>query len=319
MHFKSTIAALAVGALLTSAASAQTLGMGATKTGYTAQAGAAISKLISQKTSMQMRVQSFGGSSAYVPQVNSGGLEFALANELEVPQAVKGEGIYAGRTHPNIRVATVLQPFRVGIYTREGSDIKSTKDLKGKRVPSDWTSQKIIGVLMDAELANGGLTYDDVIKVPTANVSGGADDFAAGKADVFFFVFGAGKVSETAAKVGGLQVVEIDPSPEAVARMRKHVPPAYPYEVKPSNRNLGVYKPMHVMAYDYLMLTSTEVADDIVYMTVKAMHQNKADLVATFPGMALFNPDAMTKPIPGVDYHPGAIKYFQEIGQWPPR
>lgn len=317
--FKFAVPAAAAVALMTSAAMAQTIGMGTSKGGWTSQAGAAISKVISTKGGMQMRQQTSAGSSVYVPQVSGGQLEFGLCNEQEANDAVTGSGIYKGRPQPELRIASVMIPFRVAMFAKAGSDIKTVADLKGKRVPSGWASQKIIDTLMNAELANAGLTYDDVVKVPTANVVGSANDFAAGKNDVFFFVFGAGKVKETSAKVGGIQVVGIDPSPAAVKRMQKHLPPSYALEVKPSPRNVGVMAPIHVMAYDYLMVTSTKVSEDVVYNVLKTMHDQKGDLVKAFPGMGLFDINRMSKNVPDVKYHDGAIKYLKEIGQWPPK
>jgi TRAP transporter TAXI family solute receptor len=319
MPFSRALALAIAFSFVTTAASAQTIGLAGSKRGFTSQASSAIAKVVSEKTGLKMRAQTFGGSSVYVPQVSAGTLQFGLANELETHFAVSGTGIYKGRAQPDLQVATVLVPFRVALFSKKGSDIKTVADLKGKRVPSGWTSQKIIGVLMDAELANAGLTYDDVVKVPVANVVASANDFAAGKLDVFFFVVGAGKVKETAARVGGIQVVEISGSPDAVKRMRKFVPPAYATELKPGPQNTGVHKPSTLMAYDYLMLTNKKVSTDIVYKTVKAMHDNAKAMTAAFPGMRLFRPDHMAKALAGVSYHAGAEKYYKEIGQWPPK
>ncbi len=72
MLFKTFLATLVAATLVASTAIAQTVGIGATKRGYTSQASAAISKVISQKTDIQMRVQPYGGSSAYVPLVSGG-------------------------------------------------------------------------------------------------------------------------------------------------------------------------------------------------------------------------------------------------------
>jgi hypothetical protein len=301
------------------AALAQTIGIGATSTAYTAQAAAAISKVVSEKAGIQMRVQTHGGTSAYVPLLNAGNLEFGLANELETLYAATGQEIYQGRPQKDVRIATILTPFAAGLFARKDSNIRSTKDLKGKRVPGGWASQKIIGVLMDGVLANAGMTYADVEQVPVPNVVKGADDFAAGKTDVFFFAVGAGKVRETDAKVGGIRAIPLDPSPEAVARMKKHVPPAEAKLFKPSPVNVGVLEPTHIMAYDYMMLTNAKVPDEVVYRVLKAMHDNKKDLAASFPALNQFAPDRMAKNIPGVEFHPGAIRFYQETGQWPPK
>lgn len=317
---RATVSLLFAGALAAPAALAQVVGIGATSTAYTAQASAAIAKVVSEHAGMQMRVQTHGGSSAYVPQVNNGTLEFGLANELETLYAVTGKAIYQGRPHPDLRVATILTPFASALYARKDSGIRTMKDLKGKRVPAGWASQKIIGVLMNGALANAGLTMKDVEAVPVPNVVKGADDFAAGRLDVFFFAVGAGKVKETDAKVGGIRALAIDDSPEAVARMREHVPPAYSRLYKPSPVNTGVLEPTKIMAYDYLMLTNAKVPDEVVYKVLKAMHGHKKDLAASFPALNQFDPAHMAKKFAGsVQFHPGAIRLFKETGQWPPK
>jgi len=319
MRINTLATALVAAAVAAPAAWAQTVGIGATTTAYTAQAAAAISKVVSEKAGIQMRVQPHGGTSAYVPKVNSGSLEFGLANELETHFAVTGTVIYAKRPQKNLRVVAVLTPFSSGLYVRKDSNIHTLQDLKGKRVPSGWASQKIIGVLLSGVLASANMSYKDVVQVPVPNVVKGADDFAAGKTDAFFFAVGSGKVKETEAKVGGIRAISIETSPDAIARMRKFVPPAYAKLYQPSPAAVGVEGPTNIMSYDYLMLANDKTPDDIVYKVVKAMHDNKGDLAASFPALRNFSPDHMTKVFDGVQFHSGAIKYYTELGQWPPK
>jgi uncharacterized protein len=299
--------------------SAQTVGIGTTKAAFTNQAGQAIAKVVSQKTDLQMRAQPFGGSSVYVPAMNMGQIEFGLVNEFESLLAVTGRQIYKGRKHPNLRIATVLTPIRVAAFVRKNSEIKTLKDLKGKRVASGWASQRIIQPLVAAHFANAGFSYSDVVQVPAPNVIKAANDFQAGKTDVFFLVLGSGKVRETNAKVKGIRALPFDPSPDAMARARKHVPPVFPLKVKPAKPNVGIDKPMHVMTYFHTVATHAKVPNDVVYKVVKAMHDHKGELMKSFRAMALFNPKRMAKKFKGLAYHPGAIKYYKEIGQWPPK
>ena len=312
-------AAIASAMVMSGSALAQTVGIGTTKGGFTNQAGQAISKIVSQKTDLQMRAQPFGGSSVYVPAMNSNQIEFGLVNEFEGLMALTGTGIYEGRKHPNLRVATVLTPFRVGFWAKKGSPITSLKHLKGKRISSGFSSQKIIIPLIQAQLANAGLSYDDVTQVPAPNVVRAANDFSAGKTDGFFFVFGAGKVREVNAKVGGLQFLSFDNSAGGLERARKFVPPAFALGVKPSKQNVGVAAPSNVMTYFHSVMTQASVADDVVYKVVKAMHGNQPDLKKAFPGLGLFDPNKMVKKFKGLTYHPGAIKFYKEVGLWPPK
>ena len=310
-----------MGTLLAASAGAQTLGFGTSGPGsITHSSGSAIAKLITQELGIQARVQPYSGNSATVPAVNAGEVDFALANEFELRFATTGTGIYKGQKMPHLRVATVLMPLRTTFFVKKDSPIKSIKDLKGKRVPGKWTSQKVVGFITRGYLANAGLSYNDVDMVPVPNVVRGADDFAQGKSDTFFFAVGSGKTRQAGAKVGGLRALGLDPSPEAMARVRKHMPVAYALQIKPSRANYGITAPTYVAAFDLTMITNDKVSADTIYKVVKALHGGKKKLFASFkPLGANFSPNRMTKKIPRIEFHPGAIKYYKEIGQWPPK
>jgi len=310
----------ALGTALTSLVAvpaAAQVGMGVAKQGsYTYSAGAAISKVASDN-GLQMRIQPYSGSTAYLPAINAGEIEFGLANELETSQAVHGTDMYKGKPNPKVRAVSIMVPFYAAMYVRKDSPIKTIADLKGKRVTSEYTTAKTLVQLISAYLANGGLSYDDVQKVPVPSVPAGADEFAEGKADSFMFALGAGKVAETAAKVNGLRAIPISDAPDAVARMKKVVPVAYPILVQPARGRVGVDVPTMLYAYDYLVLAGTGVSDDAAYKLAKAMHDNKKAMAASFGPLNGFEPDRMVKQLMGIDWHPGAIRYYKEIGAWP--
>jgi TRAP transporter TAXI family solute receptor len=306
-------------AIAASPAAAQTFGIGTGKQGFfTYSAGAAIAKVASDN-GLALRIQPFGGTSAYVPAINAKEIEFGLANELETNYAVTGSVIYKGKPQPDVRVVAILTPLYSVLFVRKDSPIKTVADLKGKRVPSDFISQRVLDVLVQGTLANGGLSYADVQKVPVPNVVGGANEFAEGKADTFMFALGAGAVAETDAKVGGIRVLPTDPSPEAMARMRKYIPVAYATKLEPAKGRVGVLEPTTVYAYDYLVLANKNVPDDIVYKLTKIMHDQKPALAAGFAPLNGFQPGRMAKDMGPVQFHPGAIKFYQEMKLWPPK
>ncbi len=318
---KTLLAAGAMAAALAfaSPASAQLYSLGTGKQGFfTYSAGAAIAK-IGADAGLNLRIKPFGGSSAYVPGVDAGDINFGLANELETHYAVTGTGIYKGKKQDNLRALAVLTPLYSVFYVRKDSPIKTIADLKGKRVPTDYVSQRVLDVLTHGTLANGGIAYSDITKVPVPNVAGGADEFAQGKADVFMFALGAGKVAEVDAQVGGIRVLPIDHSKEAMAKLRKYIPVAYATQVKPGKGRAGVDHEMWVAAYDYLVLANAKVSDEVAYKLAKAMHDHKKELAANFGGLNGFDPKRMVKDLSPVQFHPGAIKYYKEIGEWPPK
>jgi TRAP transporter TAXI family solute receptor len=311
---------LLAGALLVlpAAAAAQQIGIGTMGQGTLGYSiGAAIAKVIADKSDLRARVQPAAGTSAYLPLLDSGEIDLGIANVMEAREAAAGSGPFAGRKQQNLRVVAVLFPFRVGYFVRKDSGLRTVAELKGKRITYGYTAQLSIKDIADAYLANGGLTPADVTPVMVPNVVRGAQDFIAGRADAAFFAIGAGQVQEANASVGGVRYLAMSDAPGAVAAMRKLVPEAYITTVEPRPGLAGVDEPLKTMAYDYLLLTGHAAKEELVTRLVHLLADNREALVAAFAGFALFEPKRMAKPQP-VDYHPGAIAAYRQLGQWPP-
>lgn len=312
------VAAILAAVMFSGTAEAQEpLGIGTSAQGAaTYSMGSAIAKVAAERADMQIRVQPQGGTGKVVPLVNTGRLDLGLANILEVTNAVKGRGPFKDKPNPNLKVVGVMYPFRVGFFVQKDSPIQSMADIEGKRIGSGYTSQRIIGILVNAMLANAGLTMDDMEQVPVENILRQADDFIAGKVDVGFFALGSGKVNEIDAAVGGIRFLSVDPSAEAVERMREFVPQSFAQPTPTATGITGVVEDINTMAYDYLLYAGAHMSDDQVYELTKTIASNKADLAASFGAFNGLNPENMAKDN-GLEYHPGAVRYYQEAGSWP--
>jgi TRAP transporter TAXI family solute receptor len=300
-------------------ATAQTLSILTTPPGsYTNSVGAAVAKVILDKTGLRAVVQP--QASIAFDDVESGASEFTVSNAFDVAFFASGTGEYEGRgVKKNIRLVGALLPFRVGLHVRAGSSIQTLADLKGKRVSSGFNAQKTVGRIVEAHLANAGLSYDDVIKVPTPNVAGAAADFISGKVDVLYFAMGSGSGKQASASVGGLRVLELDAAPAAVKRLQAILPGAYVMQVEPEPGLDGVTRPTNVLTIPLVLDTSAMVTDDIILKVTKAIHDNPKELTATFAPFKLFDPRHMARPVEGVPFHPGAIQFYQDAGLWQPR
>lgn len=316
---KIVLSALALFVLALGSAQAQSIGIISTQPGSaTHSISTAIAKVAVEKAGLQARVQAQGAAPMY--GIDAGTAEFGMANSFDNIFFVTGTGDYASDgKHPNMRVVANIQPLTVAMFVKKDSPVKSIKDLKGARVGSGFQAQKTIGRIIEAHLALGGLTYKDVTQVPAANVVNGADDFGAGKSDAFFFATGAAKVKEIDVKVGGLRAISVETAADAVARMNKILPGAYTMRVMPRPGLDGVAEPTNVVAFDFLLMSHTRVSEDVVYRVAKALHGNKAILVQTFAPLRTFDPDQMARAYPSLEYHAGAIKFYKEIGKWPPK
>jgi TRAP transporter TAXI family solute receptor len=249
--------------------------------------------------------------------VSAGDLDFGIGNLQEFNYALKGEAWFKGNGSPNLRIVALLYPLKEAIFVRKDSGIETVADLKGKRMTAGFTAQNTILPQLDAIYATAGLTRDDVVKVQVPSVVAGADAFMAGETDGFIFAHGAGKVREADAAVGGIRALPIENTPENVAAIKKHWPAGFLVKMEPSPANPGVLEPDTFIAYPMVLFANKNVKDDVVYKMTKVVYENKDAMAQIFKPMADFNPkeDAVGDTAPG-EYHPGAIKFYKEVGIW---
>jgi len=309
----SAIAAAAAAASVT-AASAQVVGLGSTATGGTSQIGRALAAAVSEASPLRMRPQEVANTADYIPLVNFGDLEFGIANVVQTLYAYRGEGMSQGRPNENLRMVATLMPFRAGFIVPEDSDVQSVSDLKGKRVPS--FSEGALGYhVVNAYLANAGLTMDDVDGVPVPNFPRMWASFENGTTDVTVVVLGAAVSREFDATMGGIRFLDFDEAPEAIAAMNAWLPQMYLGRVEAAEEIPGIEEPTDVMVYDYTLFANKDTPDDVVYEVVKAIAQKEEDLLASGPFFDGFSADRMAKDV-GMPYHPGAVRYYEEAGIW---
>ncbi|MBC7203582.1 MAG: TAXI family TRAP transporter solute-binding subunit [Pusillimonas sp.] len=313
MKFKQ-IAAVLLGSCVAVSAFAQSVGVGTTPQGsMNYSLGSAVAKLITEKLNVQARVQPNSGDSVLLPLVNSGELTYGVTNIPEALDAASGVGPYKGHKNAELRLVSILIPVKTSYFVKEDSPIKTLGELKGKRITYGYTAQPAFKPILDALLANGGLTPEDIEPALVPNLVRGAEEFAGGNVDSFFFSVGAGKVTEVDATVGGLRMLPVSTEPAAVEAMKKIYPFGYVAEIAPRPGLAGVAQPTPTLAMDLALFVSATESEDNVYKVVKSLAENKADLAATFPPLNEFNVNQMYKDLP-MAYHPGAVRYYKERG-----
>jgi TRAP transporter TAXI family solute receptor len=282
-------------------------------------ASAAIGKLLDEKLKVQVRVQPMAGSSTYIPLLDRGEIDFGLTNVDDTRSAYKGTGDFR-QANTNLRLIAAVFPLTLGAIVPNDSPVKSVADLKGKVMPWGYNAQTTGRVLQQAVLASAGLTINDVKTVPTQSLFSGVDLLGEGKVEAAVIAVGTAQVQRanvTLASRGGLRFLDMSTTPEALAAIRKFLP-ARPVTIQPAPYAVGIVAPTTIMAYNVFFSTSAKISDDVVYNVTKAIHAGKDDLLKGHPVFRGFEPNRMTEEV-GVPWHPGAVKLYKEIGQWPPK
>ncbi len=307
-------AATLITALGTGGTAAQTVAISTLPPGSINNLQAAvIAKVVQEHSDLQMRLITFASPAAIIGAVQNKQAEFAYTSNEETGDAFTGENDYQGKAMRDLRVAFTVFPFRVGILVRNDSAIKSVADLKGKRIGSGWTSFRQGIAIWDGLLATAGLSLKDSLPVPTTDLLRAADDFKAGRSDAFMFALGGPKVAEIHASIdGGVRFLSLDSSPQAIAKMQAvrreyHVAP-----VQPAPHLPGIIGPTNLLQYYIVLLTHKDTPDNLVYKVVKTAHENKAAMVAGHPSFGAFTQAGMATHQYRLQYHPAAIKFFNE-------
>ena len=293
---------------------AQTVSIGTNPQGSLAYAtGAGVAKTAIEAGGVNMRVVPQGGPVVTLPLANNGELDFTISNVAASSFAHLGKAMFNGRKQDKIRLVAVLFPLYSMFYVRNDSDIKTLGDLKGKRLPTRFTKQKIVGLNAQSVLATVGLSFKDVVGVPVPNGVRGVRDFMEGKNDAAYFSVTSGITRQAHAAVGGIRVLSMDNTPEALKALRSVVPAASIATLQPAKLYPGVMGPTNVFAAAFVVNASTKTPDETVYKVVKALHDNKKKLIGSHGMFKQFDPAKMHVDL-GVPYHPGALRYYKEMG-----
>lgn len=278
--------------------------------------GTAIAKVVNE-AGLNATVQPATSPNQYLPLIGMGEFDMGPVNLQELSYAYKGEAWFEGRPNPGLRLLALHYPLRVTMFVRKDSDMFTVADLKGKRMTAGYTAQKTINPQNAAMYATAGMTEADIEPVPVPSVVGGANAFMSGSSDAFMFALGAGKVREADAAVGGIRALKIEKADDSEAKIREHWPVGYLTLVEPGPAaGPGVEEPTWMLTYPQAIAAGENMSEEAAYGVAKAMYENQPALAELLPPFRLFKPEDMVGPSGGVPYHPGAIRFYKEVGIW---
>ncbi len=297
---------------LCASVSAQNISIATGGTGgvYYPMGGGLASVLSSKVPGMSATAEVTGGSVDNLNLIGTGKpyVGFSMADAAKDAQI--GEGKFVGKK-VDLRTLVVLYPNLMHIVTVDSTGIKSMKDLKGKRI-STGAPGSATEVMAFRLLEAAGLDKDKDVKRERLSVAESVNAIKDRKIDAFFWVGGLPTAAVTdLANTPGTKIVMVDTG-EEVAAMNKKYGNLYFVTTIPKATYSGMARDNKVAAVANILVVNANMPDDQAYKIVKAIFDNKLELVRThqeFMSVSLENQKTKSTP---VDFHPGALKYFKE-------
>lgn len=242
---------------------------------------------------------------------DDGNLEFALANAAISYFAVRGKGAWV-EEHPISAVMT-LAP-NIGLFvTTKSSGIKSIADLKGRRVAVGPAGAGFEYFLQPV-LEEHGVTYQDFTPL-NAIYFAAADLLKDGSADAAF-MGGAIPIPAVEQASATLDIFFIPFETTAIDTLVVK----YPFFDKRSVP-ASAYKNVLTDPFDTLnvgsmqLITAKKVDEETVYNFTKTLYENREEVVKAHKAGKAINEKNVVINV-GTPFHPGAIRFYKEIGIW---
>ena len=283
-----------------------TLATGGTSGTYYA-VGGVLQTVLGPKLSLSsITAESTGASQANVNMITDGQAQMAILQSDVINYAHNGTNAFEGAPEDNALWVAGIYNETVQILAKPG--INNVADLKGKTVcVGDVGSGTEVNAWQ--VLGAAGLTKDD-IKAVNGTFQDGVDQLKDGKIDAAFTVAGAPTTAIVDyATTNQLNRVSLSDSELAAIQAE------YPFLVR-DDLKAGTYsgqdKDVVCVAVQAALVASENLSDDVVYEMTKGMFDNKADLEAGHAKFGFLDPAVAC--VGSVPLHPGAEKYYKEIG-----
>ncbi|MBM7618820.1 TRAP transporter TAXI family solute receptor [Bacillus tianshenii] len=268
--------------------------------------GGEMAKIITDETGIQTDALSSNASADNAAALAKGEADLAFVQTDVIANAIEGKGAFEGKAIDNVMAIGSLYPETVQIVTTPKSGIKSVEDLKGKKVSVGAPGS---GTYMNAEqiLEIHGMTMDDIDaqNLDFGESTGGIQD---GNIDAAFITSGTptGAVEGLSASA---DVVIVPVAQDKIdALIEKY--PYYAADTIPAG-TYGLESEVTTVAVLAMLAVTDSLSEDLVYDITKAIYENSGSL-AHAKGK-LITLETATDGI-GIDFHPGAEKYFKEKG-----
>ena len=273
----------------------------------------AIAKMASKHEKMNVSVESVGGSHANMFGIARGKIDFATANSSAVYDLYNGNKPF--KKAFDVRLVAQGHPTLRWFISTKRSGITRLKQIDGKTISSIRRPLPELKEIMDA--MQTVFSMKDIKHVASSTSRELDGQLRAGTVDGALMPFSLRQPVIT--KLFRDDMIEpLILNDADFDKVFAALPPKFFKLVVPANNFKNQPKAFPVLGLNAVMVTSKKMDNDTVYRMLRSFMNHQKEF-STFHGAAKFwNPQRATLS-PPVPFHPGAIKYYKEVGMWTPK
>jgi hypothetical protein len=275
--------------------------------------GGGIADVVSKNLSdVQMTAETGNASQANLNLIGTNQIEMGLVQNDVAAFAYEGKYMFKD-PYKNVRAIASLYPETVQAIAMKRSGVTSMRDLPGKRVSVGAPGS---GVQVDVSLIFKvlGYKYSDV-NADFLDFNNTTQRMKDGQLDVGFVVAGFPTASiMDLATMHDITLIEFDD------KLIEELSAEFPFFVKdivPAGTYRGIDKDIQTVAVQAMWVCDGNLSDDVVYKITKAFWENIEDVHKVHAKAKMITLDTALNGI-SVPVHPGAAKYYAEVGMTVP-
>ena len=259
----------------------------------------------------QVTAEGTKGSQENIRRLAAGELDFALSNAAITFFAVRGAAGW-DRAY-DVRSVMTLAPNVALFITERGSGVETIRDLEGRRVvlgPAGAGFEYFLRPIVEAH----GIRLESIDGLHATQA--GAVDLLSDGSAAAAFLGGAVPTASIVQAAAGRDVYYVPYDQEA----RQALIEEYPF-FRPATLPAGTYRGLDqdfagLDVGSMHLICAAGADDELVYLVTRALYEGRDRVIERHPAGHAIRAENVVRDT-GTPFHPGAIRFYREIGIWP--
>jgi TRAP transporter TAXI family solute receptor len=259
----------------------------------------------------QVAAESTGGTLENLRRLDNGDIQLGMANSSITYFAVRGEEGFDKAY--DVKSVMTLFPLIAMFVSKQGAGIESIEDLKGKRVvvgPQGAGFEYFVRPILREHGVNYG-DFEDVYAGMQTSVGYLQDGSVAAT------FLGGGMVSPAITSAASSMDVYLVPYGDEQRMTLANKYPSFNEVTVPGGTYRGQpedFAGLNVGSAH--LLVRSDADEEFVYRVAKVIYEAREEIAESHAGGKSINPSNVVRDT-GTEFHPGAIRYYRELGIWP--